>query len=172
MKHLLVILALALAALLYVVAPAHAETDAELALAALCPRHVDLAPMVQDAAHAQRLGAVELVAVMAAESGCRTGAVNRRTGAVGLLQILPEGSANVDHLSAGELADPATNLDLGAGHLSRLLALCGSLGGALTLYNGYSPKCRDWRTDPYARHVRELVAKAWRFIARRRAAVS
>ena len=70
------------------------------------------------------------------ESTCRPGAVNRRTGAVGLGQILPGGSASLRH-PASELADPALNVELTARHLHRCFVLCGTWAGARRVYGGH-----------------------------------
>lgn len=132
--------------------PARAQS-AEDSLAVLCPGHGHLAPLVESAASESRIRPVTLVALMYAESTCGTRLVNRRTGTLGLLQILPSGSANPDHLEADELLDPATNLRLGARHLRRMVNLCGALGPALSIYHGRT----HCRTDSHARRVLALI---------------
>lgn len=161
-RTVLQILALAWAALLFC-GNAKASTT-EHALEALCPRHMDLAPFVDVAARRHLVRAEWLVANMAAESQCNPKAVNRRTGAVGLLQILPKGSANPTHLSIEALKDPAINLDLGARHLASLFVLCGALGPATHVYHGHA-RCRGWRDDPHVRRVCLMLQIALRWIA-------
>ena len=103
-------------------------------------------------------------------STCDPSAVNRRTGALGLLQIMPGRSADPDHLERGELLDPETNARLGAAHLRRCLNLCGTLGGGLHVYNG-GQRCKDWRKGTYARKVLGLIAQARRWLSRQGARV-
>ena len=123
------------------------------ALHALCPGHADLAPYLKAAERRFLVHGVALAVLVQAESGCRVNAVNRRTGAAGLTQILPTGNANPGHLDASELLDVETNINLGARHLARCMTLCGSLVGGLTVYHG-KKRCR-----PDA-HARKLM---WRF---------
>ena len=146
--------------------PSRAITVA--ALDALCgPGHRDLAGPVDAAARRYMLHPVTIVALVKSESPrCDPNAVNPRTGATGLTQILPTGSANPRHLSVESLKDPATNLDLGARHLAGLLVLCGSLGGAVHVYHGHRT-CGGWQRDEHAWKVLGYVARFWREIARR-----
>jgi hypothetical protein len=130
---------------------AHADT-AELALRRMCgPSAVRLAPLVRAEARRNLLSQVSLVAVMAVESRCRSGVVNPASGAVGLLQILPHGSADggypPDELRADDL-----NVKLGAAHLGRLLAFCGAWSGALSVFSGF----RYCRSTRYSRRVQAL----------------
>ena len=138
-------------------------TAALFALLALCPAHADLARDVEAAAARYRVDPVALVVLIHAESGCRSGAVNPRTGAAGLMQVLVEGDANPAHLTTAALMDPARNVDLGASKLARLLALCGGLGASLTLYHGGGKKDAKGRTrcqiDDHARKLLRRVGK-------------
>jgi soluble lytic murein transglycosylase-like protein len=136
------------------------RADTSSAMQALCgQRGRVLAPLVDGAAARHELNPIWLVAQVVAESQCRPGVVNARTGAVGLMQIMPLGSANPRRLSAAALRNPATNIDLGAAHLARCLELCGSFGGAVAVYHGKS-KCRGWQRDWFVQRVMRLVAKA------------
>lgn len=138
--------------------PARADTAS--ALRALCgQRGRTLAPIVDRAAALHSIPAIWLVAQVAAESQCRPGVVNARTGAVGLMQIMPMGSANPRRLSAAALRNPATSINLGAAHLARCLALCGSFGGAIHVYHGHK-KCSGWKRDWFVQRVLRLMAKA------------
>jgi soluble lytic murein transglycosylase-like protein len=112
-----------------------------------------------------------LATLMASESTCREDAINPRTHALGLFQVLATGSANPRHLTQAELLEPETNADLGAAHLARLLRLCGSFGGAVSLYHGHR-KCSDWREDGQARKVVGILESLRRWLARHAARVS
>ena len=93
---------------------------------------------------------VELVAAtVGAESTCN----NRKTsrlGAVGLMMLLPGGSAARGH-SAKELRRVRLNLRLGAEHVAQCLEICnGDWEGAVALYSGIpretvdgTPQCRS-----------------------------
>jgi soluble lytic murein transglycosylase-like protein len=85
---------------------------------------------------------VLLVMVVAAESNCKANRVNKRSGAVGLGQILPKGSANRGDYTPLQLRDPDLNLYLTARHIAWCLTLCGDNAlAAVAVYNG-SKKCR------------------------------
>jgi soluble lytic murein transglycosylase-like protein len=167
LKLTLVIAAIAWTALLYGVCRA----DTAAALDHLCGRP-DLATLADAAAHQNHVRPLRLALLMWSEDRrCREDAVNPRTGAVGLTQILPSGSANRAHLTPDELKGPATNLDLGAAHLARWLRICGSFAGALGVYHGRK-HCSDGKSDE---HVIGILAK-WRelrrWLARQAAKVS
>ena len=155
---------LAWAALLFLVAPARGQSASD-SLAVLCPTRQALAPLVEAAAAKHHVQPVVLVAMMRVESTCDPAAVNRRTSSVGLLQIKLDGSANPDGLSPDELSDPAVNLDLGARHLRKLVRMCGTLAGGLSVYHG-KRRCDEGKTDGYARRVMSLVVWAKRTIQR------
>jgi len=144
--------------------PARASTTTEAALAVACPGHADLAKHVDRAARTHLLHPVTLVALISNESHCDTMAVNHRSGALGLGQILPGRSAD---LPGRYLLDPADNLYLTARHLSGLLLLCGSLAGAVHVYHGHR-KCSGWRRDWYAKRVAGDVERIWREMRRQR----
>ena len=158
MRLTLLLLAIGTAMLLTVQAgPARADV-VDRALARLCPRGAaGLAPGVRAASRRYLLPPVLLVALMRAESGCLADVVNPTTGAVGLGQILPAGNANPRHLTTWQLQDPARNLELTARHLARCLSLCGSLGGAVSVYGGHRT-CRESR---HSRRVLSFVAEFW-----------
>jgi hypothetical protein len=108
-------------------APAAMAEGASDALAVLCPARQALAADVDAASLASRVSAVTVVSLFRKETSCDPGAVNRRTGARGALQIVPGRSADPDHLDLDQISDPAVNFRLGALHLRRLLDLCGNL---------------------------------------------
>jgi hypothetical protein len=139
--------------------------DASYSLAALCPTRQALATLVEAAAHSARVRPVVLVAMARVESTCDPSAVNRRTGALGWLQVLPGRSADPDHLETDELVDPAVNIGLGARHLRRCIDLCGTLPAGLHVFHG-GKKCREWRGDRYVKRVLGYVAQARRWLAR------
>ena len=149
-------------------------TPTLFALLALCPGRADLASVVEAVATRYRLDSVALVVLIAAESTCNPAARNRRSGATGLMGILPDGDANPAHLTTAALMEPGANLDLGAAKLAKLLALCGGLGQALTLYHGGGKKSLDGRTrcqiDDHARklmrRIRWVKMRAERVIVR------
>lgn len=160
-------------ALLFVAVPASASTTTDAIEIACGPGHAKLAPAVEAAARDAGQPVVHLVALMREENPrCDPTRGNRRTGAVGLLQILPRGNANPGKLTTAQLKDPATNLLLGARHLRRMKRLCGGhLGGAVSLYHGNAGayhgrgKCS---VDGHARRVLATVARVWRELEKRR----
>lgn len=115
---------------------AQAAESAADAVLVLCPKHPEIAQPIEAAAARYRVSAAVLTAVALAESSCNPRRANRATGCYGLTGIKVDGSANPDHLKPDELMDAETNADLGARHLAKLLRLCGTLGGALTVYHG------------------------------------
>jgi len=152
---------------------AHATTT-ELAIERMCPRDpypwpplTWMAPIVDRVAVEHSVDSVVLVALMHSESNCRLTAVNKWTGTIGLFQIAERGSANPDRLTRAQLMGVPENIDLGARHLAGLVALCGSLGGALHVYHGHRT-CAGWRHDRFVRKVLGLVASARRWIAQHR----
>ena len=99
------------------------------------------------AAHHHLIHPVLLAKVVAAESHCRPGVVNRRSGAVGLGQVLRGRSADPAGHTVDELKGVDLNLYLTAAHIARCLVLCNeNEQGAISVYNGGSKKCRatDW----------------------------
>lgn len=154
-------------ALLFFVVPARAaEMSASDATALLCPGRGHLAPLFAAAAERWKVRPVVLVAMARVESTCDPTAVNRRTGAVGLMQIMPGASADVDHIGdANELMDPATNIELGARHLRRWWTACGSLAGGLAVFHGRQ-KCSQHRGDRYVARVLGFVGWATRQLAK------
>jgi hypothetical protein len=155
-----------LACLAHWCGPARAGTT-ERAIAVLCPGREDLAPLFEASARRHMVHPVELVAKGSVESGCDPTAVNPRTHAIGVMQILQAGSANPRHLSEAALFDPATNINLGAAHLARCLVLCGAFGGAVAVYHG-SARCSHWRHDRHVARVLARLARVWRALEVRR----
>jgi hypothetical protein len=142
--------------------PALAEGASD-ALAILCPARQSLSAAVDAASQESRVAAVTIVALFRKETSCDPRAVNRRTGARGPMQVVPGKSADPDHLDLAEIDDPAVNFRLGALHLRRVLGLCGTLGGALTLYHGrkgaYHGRHRC-DVDDWAREVLRAISRA------------
>jgi hypothetical protein len=142
-----------------------------LALRLACgPGHDALAPHIESAAAREAIDPMVLVVLASAESSCHARAVNRRTGAVGLMQILPQGSANPDHLTTAQLLDPKTNVDLGAAHLARLLELCGGLGGAFSIYHGKHREMKAGRkvcpVDDFSKNLMKRIKQLTEQVAR------
>jgi soluble lytic murein transglycosylase-like protein len=134
-KPFLVALALAWAALLSGICSAHAS-ELDRALYRLCgARGIAIAPILVDAAERHDIDVFMFAANVAAESGCRPRAYNRRSKAVGLGQLIAGKSAAIGYTTA-QLFDPWINLDLSAQHLKRLLLLCGTFAGAVAVYHG------------------------------------
>ena len=129
--------------------------------------HDAIAPHIESAAAREAIDPMALVVLVSAESSCHARAVNSRTGAVGLLQILPDGSANPDHLTTAQLLDQRTNVDLGAAHLARLLELCGGLGGALAVYHGRSHCREDGHAKKLLKRIKQLTEQVARAMAPR-----
>jgi len=144
---------------------AHATTT-DAAIDHLCGR-ADLAPLVDAAALRHHVRPLRLALLIWSESNCREDAVNARTGAIGLTQILAAGSANPAHLEPDELQAPETNLDLGAAHLARLLRLCGSFAAALGIYHG-NRRCSFWRTDWHVRRILDKERELLRWLRTQR----
>jgi hypothetical protein len=113
-----------------------------------------IAPLVREQAHRFLLHPALLAALVAAESTCRPDAINRRTGAVGLGQIIPGRSA-APRLTRAELLEPRTNLAATARHLARCWLLCGVPGAAVAVYGGQR-QCRatEWSRRVLGRFVR------------------
>lgn len=140
--------------------PAHAQ-DAASSIAVLCPGRGSLAPLFQAAAERNHVRPVVLVAMARVESSCDPRAVNRRTQSYGLLQIKLDGSANAESLSAAALLEPEASIDLGARHLRKLVNLCGTLAGGLSVYHG-NRRCSQHSGDGYVAKVLGLVTWAKR----------
>jgi|WetSurMetagenome_2_1015567.scaffolds.fasta_scaffold02470_2 hypothetical protein len=150
---------IASACLALVTAPRGPARDA---LERACPAQVGLAAVFEREAGRARLPPAALVALFRRESSCSPWAVNARTESYGALQVKVDGSANPRRLPPAELLDPLTNVRLGAEHLARLLRLCGSLGGALTLFHGRKGAYHGRKrcdVDDYARRVLRLSAR-------------
>ena len=156
----------ALLCLLHPFASARAgEMSAADAVSVICPGRGALAPLFQSSADRHHVPAAVLVAQFRIEASCNAKAVNVTTKSFGAMGIKLDGSANVDHLEAGELMDPATNIDLGARHLRRWARTCGSLAGSLSIYHGRT-HCRHHRGDRYVGRVLGLAEWARRQLRR------
>lgn len=130
-----------------------------LALQYFCPALITLAPTVEAASSQYEIDPVVLVALFARESACDPKAVNSRTGAIGLGQILPDGSA-ARGLTVGQLKNVETNITTTARHIAKCLLLCGSMVRALAVYHG-----RQYcRSDAYARGILRRVADFRRWL--------
>ena len=142
--------------LLFFLVPIAHASDADAAVAILCPKHAELAPMIERVADSRRVDPVLLTAVVFSESSCNANAIGSH-GEVGLGQIMPSGPA-ANGLTRAQLRGPETNLDATARWLAACSVQCGGdLGLALGAYN--SGGCVRSR---YARRVLALVAKVWR----------
>ena len=163
-------------AVLVALLPASAlAAGASDALSVLCPRQQAVAGAVDAASVLSGIASLVLAAQFRAETSCDPWAVNRKTGARGPMQILPGRSADPDHLESAELDDPGVNFRLGALHLRKMIRLCGTLGGALSLYHGNGGAYHGRRrcdVDDWARKVLDLVSWARRKVARLREARS
>lgn len=135
------ILALAWAALFFLV-PAARGDQAGRSLHALCGTRGDaIADLVRAEAHRHLIHPALLAAVVASESTCNPNAHSGHND-WGLGQIRLGGSANVHHATAAQLRDPATNLYLTSRHLAKCLTTCnGYVLGALSVYRGVK-RCR------------------------------
>ena len=104
--------------------------------------------------YAEQYGVPEtmIFAVIRTESGFDSGAVSH-AGAVGLMQIMPDTFAWLtnemlfDHLDAGMLYDPETNIKYGTYYLSRLYDRYGDWELALAAYNGGQGNVDEWLED-------------------------
>ncbi len=104
--------------------------------------------------YAEQYGVPEtmIFAVIRTESGFDSGAVSH-AGAVGLMQMMPEtfewltNEMLFDHLDAGMLYDPETNIKYGTYYLSRLYDRYGDWELALAAYNGGQGNVDEWLED-------------------------
>lgn len=104
--------------------------------------------------YAEQYGVPEtmIFAVIRTESGFDSGAVSH-AGAVGLMQIMPDtfewltNEMLFDHLDAGMLYDPETNIKYGTYYLSRLYDRYGDWELALAAYNGGQGNVDEWLED-------------------------
>ena len=123
-----------------------ARSDAlDQALARRCgSKGAEWAPLIREMAHRFLLRPAVLGDLVGSESTCRPGAINRRSGAVGLGQIIP-GKSAAPRLTLTDLLDARVNLEATARHLARCLLLCKALAAAVAVYDG-SERCRanDW----------------------------
>lgn len=159
-----IIAALAWAALLSGIC--RADTAAS-SLAILCgPRASILAPYVREASMRYLEHPVTIVALIAAESRCRTDAIGAR-GERGLTQVTPGGDA-ANGMTPEQLMDPRTSILVGIRWLSLCAVRCGGLARGLGKYNG--GKC--WRSHAYSARVLALVARFWAAMASREARTS
>lgn len=102
-------------------------------------------------------------AVIKTESGFDSSAVSGK-GAVGLMQMMPETFEWLtkdilrEHLSAGMLYDPETNIKYGTYYLSRLYNRFGDWDTALAAYNGGEGRVSEWLTDSrYSQDGKKLI---------------
>jgi soluble lytic murein transglycosylase len=106
----------------------------------------------------------ELVfAVIKVESDFDENAVSS-ANAVGLMQMMPETFEWLtkdilrEHLSAGMLYDPETNIKYGTYYLSRLYNRFGDWDTALAAYNGGEGRVSDWLDDSrYSQDGKKLI---------------
>jgi hypothetical protein len=134
-----------------------APTEARQALRVLCPRAVGLAPLFEREAVRHGVPVTVLIAVARVESTCRPNAVGPK-GSVGLMQIMPGGSA-AHGTPPAMLLIPAVSLRLAGRHLARWLRVCHDMPAALGIYAGHRT-CEAGRASGYAQRVLELVEQA------------
>ncbi len=98
-------------------------------------RRSELRPLIESIALLHGVDVGLVMALVEVESGFNALAVSRK-GARGLMQLMPSTAAQYGMRSAGELDDPARNLDIGIRHLKDLLkANNGHLALAIAAYN-------------------------------------
>lgn len=153
------IILLAWAAMFFLVPAAHAS-DADAAVAVLCPKHAELAPDIESAASAHGVSPMLLTALVFRESTCDKNAVSK-TGRMGLGQLTPWGpSAN--GLTREEMKDPKKNLEATARWLALCMVQCaGNLRRALGAY--HTGHCED---GDYTDRVLRSVKHVWKRIAK------
>ncbi|MGQ9495569.1 MAG: lytic transglycosylase domain-containing protein [Thermoanaerobaculaceae bacterium] len=98
-----------------------------------------------------------LAAIVAVESGFNPWAVSR-VGARGLMQLMPSVWASFGLL---EPHDPRGNLEAGAGHLRKLLALFGRLDLALAAYNAGPAVVQAYGGIPPYRETQDFVDRVF-----------
>ena len=116
------------------------------------PKPKEYAPFVEK--YSAEYGVPEdmIYAVIKTESSFDSSAVSNK-GAVGLMQMLPETFEWLtkdilrDHLGAGMLYDPETNIKYGTYYLSRLYNRFGDWDTALAAYNGGEGNVSEWLAD-------------------------
>jgi soluble lytic murein transglycosylase-like protein/Zn-dependent protease with chaperone function len=159
-----------------VAAPADGEGTAAARAAAIAvsipwlPASVQRwAPEIERAARAHDLDPELLAIVTLVESNGDPAAVSPG-GSVGLAQVMPKTAAKIAARrgldGAGDLRDPATNLDYGASYLADQLRAFGSVELAAAAYNGGPDAVHAWldgrsplsdETD----HYKSKVARLW-----------
>lgn len=155
-RRAFMVLLLAWAAL-FVFAPTARASQTEDLLARLCPNGDFSADQVAGIAHRFLLHPAILVAVLAAESGCRMGVVGSHRE-VCAMQIIPGGAAATSQIlgrrfSRRELLDSLTCLYVGARYLAYQFQTCGT-NPRLAL-TGYSHR-RGCKRSRYADEVLRL----------------
>lgn len=102
----------------------------------VCPVTAENASPWADAIvrHARGIDPFLVVALAREESLCSPAAIHPKSGATGILQLLPR-------YFAGNLKDPATNIRLGMKHLRWRLRRCRTVAGAISAWGGYGD-CR------------------------------
>lgn len=113
---------------------AHASPATD-AIKACAPYRTEIA----DAAELAGVPVALLTALVFAESTCRADAVNKRTGAIGLTQLLSTGAGA--GYTREELLDPFTNATVGAKHLKYWRRRCGDWRGAVEIF-GARKNCK------------------------------
>jgi soluble lytic murein transglycosylase-like protein len=115
------------------------------------------APLVAKAAHTYHIDEALLHAVISTESGYEPRAVSPK-GAIGLMQVMP---ATGKRLGAGNLTDPAQNIEAGAHYLRDLLRqFDNDLQLVLAAYNaGENAVLRHGKRIPPYRETRQYVPR-------------
>lgn len=158
--------------------PDPADLEAQL----LCwstDRIADLVPdeyqeMVLQAAEKHRIDPRLLAAIVTVETKWNPATVGL-AGEKGLMQILPatgDWLARKEGLQEYDLADSATNLDLGALYLSILLEQHGTVEKALAVYNGGPKAVNNWQSNLYVRRVLNLYRQTGSSVSHQPVAVA
>jgi len=112
--------------------------------------------IIRRAARKYRIDELLIAAIVEAESGFNAKAVSP-VGALGLMQVMPATAAS---LGASNPLNPATNVDLGARYLSRLLnRFDGDLELALAAYNAGPGSVDRYDGMPPFRETRAYVGR-------------
>ncbi len=110
--------------------------------------------LIREAARRYDLEVDLLSAVVAVESGHKTGAISPK-GAQGLMQLMP---ATAKDLAVSDPFDPAQNIDAGARYLRQLLDLhLDSYTNALAAYNAGTGRVSRWKGVPPYKETQKYV---------------
>lgn len=123
---------------------------------ALAKRVRSIAPVILSESRTQKVSPLVIAVLIFKESAFTVHARGAR-GEVGLMQLHPRGWASTLCRDLQDRWDPRNNIRCGVRIVAWALARCGSVSGALSLYNGSS--CRS---SVYSRRVMAAVERARR----------